>query len=314
MSIGVFDSGVGGLTVHRALVNRLPQADFVYLADQANAPYGGRPGEEVVDLTRAGCERLFDTGASLVVLACNTASAIALRRLQQTWLPGYRKALGRPINVLGIIVPTIEAATGLPWEHEAERRGDKVEQLDVLGVFSTQGTTNSRVYEIEIDKRKQDIAVFSQACPDLVPMIEADAGAVDLAKAVEGYVQALKTRIGRYPDRGAGLHPLRDHRRHLPRRPAGGDAGHPPAGLHRRRPGAVSAAPSGIRPGDRRFAPLPDHGQARSAERPGGELLGRSAAVRGGLDALPRSFCPTGEDLDGARASTDGPPTGRGPR
>ncbi len=201
MSIGVFDSGVGGLTVHRALVNRLPQADFTYLADQANAPYGGRPGEEVVELTKAGCERLFDTGASLVVLACNTASAIALRRLQQTWLPGYRKQLGRPINVLGIIVPTIEAATGLPWEHEAERRGDKVEQLDVLGVFSTQGTTNSRVYEIEIDKRKQDIAVFSQACPDLVPMIEADAGAVDLAKAVEGYVQALKTRIGRYPDR-----------------------------------------------------------------------------------------------------------------
>jgi glutamate racemase len=201
MSIGVFDSGVGGLTVHRALVNRLPQADFIYLADQANAPYGGRPGEEIVDLTRAGCERLFDAGASLVVLACNTASAIALRRLQQTWLPGYRKALGRPINVLGIIVPTIEAATGLPWEHEAERRGEKVEQLDVLGVFSTQGTTNSRVYEIEIDKRKQDIAVFSQACPDLVPMIEADAGAVDLAKAVEGYVQALKTRIGRYPDR-----------------------------------------------------------------------------------------------------------------
>ncbi|MDG2529825.1 glutamate racemase [Caulobacter endophyticus] len=201
MTIGVFDSGVGGLSVHRALVQRLPQADFVYLADQANAPYGGRPGEEIVDLTRAGCERLFEAGASLVVLACNTASAIALRRLQQTWLPGYRKTLGRPVNILGIIVPTIEAATGLPWEHEAERRGDKVEQLDVLGVFSTQGTTNSRVYEIEIDKRKQDLAVFSQPCPDLVPMIEADAGVVELAKAVEGYVQALKTRIGRYPDR-----------------------------------------------------------------------------------------------------------------
>ncbi|MFT4251869.1 MAG: aspartate/glutamate racemase family protein [Caulobacter sp.] len=201
MTIGVFDSGVGGLSVHRALVQRLPQADFVYLADQANAPYGGKSGEEIVDLTRAGCERLFAAGASLVVLACNTASAIALRRLQQTWLPAYRKQLGRPVNILGIIVPTIEAATGLPWEHEAERRGDKVEQLDVLGVFSTQGTTNSRVYEIEIDKRKQDLAVFSQPCPDLVPMIEGDAGAVDLAKAVEGYVQALKTRIGRYPDR-----------------------------------------------------------------------------------------------------------------
>lgn len=201
MSIGVFDSGVGGLTVHRALVQRLPQADFVYLADQANAPYGGRPGEEVVDLTRAGCERLFDTGASLVVLACNTASAIALRRLQQTWLPGYRKALGRPINVLGIIVPTIEAATGLPWEHEAERRGEKIEQLDVLGVFSTPGTTASRVYEIEIDKRRQDVAVFSEPCPNLARMIEADAGAVELATEVERHVQQLKTRIGRYPDR-----------------------------------------------------------------------------------------------------------------
>ena len=201
MSIGVFDSGVGGLTVHRALVQRLPQADFTYLADQANAPYGVRTGEEIVDLTRAGCERLFDTGASLVVLACNTASAIALRRLQQTWLPGYRKDIGRPVNILGIIVPTIEKATGLPWEHEAERRGEKVEQLDILGVFATQATVRSRVYEIEIDKRKQDIAVFSQPCPDLVPMIEADAGAVDLAKAVEGYVQALRTRIGRYPDR-----------------------------------------------------------------------------------------------------------------
>lgn len=201
MSIGVFDSGVGGLSVHRALVQRLPQADFIYLADQANAPYGGRPGEEIVDLTRQGCERLFERGVSLVVLACNTASAIALRRLQQTWLPGYRKALGRPVNILGIIVPTIEAATGLPWEHEAERRGDKVEQLDVLGVFSTPGTARSRVYEIEIDKRKQDLAVFSEPCPDLARMIEAGTGAAELAKVIEGHVQALKTRIGRHPDR-----------------------------------------------------------------------------------------------------------------
>ena len=78
MVIGVFDSGVGGLSVHRALTRRMPQADFIYLADQANAPYGGRPGEEIVTLTKAGCERLFGMGASVVVLACNTASAIAL--------------------------------------------------------------------------------------------------------------------------------------------------------------------------------------------------------------------------------------------
>ena len=199
--IGVFDSGVGGLSVHRALVQRLPQADFTYLADQANAPYGVRTGEDIVELTNAGCIRLFERGASLVVLACNTASAIALRRLQQTWLPGYRKEIGRPVNILGIIVPTIEKATGLPWEHEAERRGEMVQALDILGVFATQATVRSRVYEIEIDKRKQDLAVFSEACPELVPLIEGDASVVEIAKAVEGHVQALKTRIGRHPDR-----------------------------------------------------------------------------------------------------------------
>ncbi|WP_332771495.1 glutamate racemase [Phenylobacterium sp.] len=201
MAIGIFDSGVGGLSVHRALVERLPSADFVYLADQANAPYGGREGENIVDLTRAGCERLFAEDCDLVVLACNTASGIALRRLQQTWLPGYRKQLGRPVNILGIIVPTIEAATGLPWEHEADRRGDKIEKLDVLAVFSTPATARSRVYEIEIDKRRQDVAVFSEACPDLAPMIEAGAGDAELAAAIKGHVEAISRRIGRAPDR-----------------------------------------------------------------------------------------------------------------
>ena len=89
-------------------------------------------------LTRAGCESLFDQGCDLVILACNTAASIALRRLQQTWLPGYRRQLGRPVNILGIIVPTIEAATGLPWSHERDRwaDGDKAEGLEVLGIFS----------------------------------------------------------------------------------------------------------------------------------------------------------------------------------
>ncbi len=201
MSIGVFDSGVGGLTVHHKLVERFPAADFIYLADQANTPYGGRVGEEIVDLTRAGCERLFDAGCDLVVLACNTAAGIALRRLQQTWLPDWRWRHGRQVNILGIIVPTIEAATGLPWEHEAERRGEKVEKLDVLGVFSTPATAASRVYEIEIDKRRQDVAVFSEACPTLAGLIEGGAGPEELARVVEGHVRALTARIGRPPDR-----------------------------------------------------------------------------------------------------------------
>ena len=90
MAIGVFDSGIGGLSIHRALVEVMPRADFIYLADQKNTPYGDKSGEEIVSLTHAGCETLFEAGASLVVLACNTASAVALRRLQSTWLASGR--------------------------------------------------------------------------------------------------------------------------------------------------------------------------------------------------------------------------------
>jgi glutamate racemase len=201
MAIGVFDSGIGGLSIHRELVRRLPDADFVYLADQAMTPYGGRPGEEIVALTRAGCERLFAQGCDLVILACNTAAAVALRRLQQTWLPDYRKRIGRAVNVLGIIVPTIEAATGLPWEHEAAHKEEKIERLDVLGIFCTPATAASRVYEIEIDKRRQDLAVFCEACPGLAGAIEADGSQADLAGAIDGHVANLTRRIGRPPDR-----------------------------------------------------------------------------------------------------------------
>ncbi|HEX4740551.1 MAG TPA: glutamate racemase [Caulobacteraceae bacterium] len=201
MAIGVFDSGVGGLTVHHALVRRLPAADFVYLADQAMTPYGGRSGEEIVDLTRAGCERLFAAGCELVILACNTAAAVALRRLQQTWLPGYRRETGRTVNVLGLIVPTIEAATGVPWEHEAEPLSEKAEKLDVLGIFCTPATARSRVYEIEIDKRAQDVAVFCEACPDLARDIEAGAEEARLAADVAAHVALLSRRVGRPPDR-----------------------------------------------------------------------------------------------------------------
>lgn len=200
MAIGVFDSGVGGLTVHRELTRRFPDRDFIYLADQAMAPYGGRGGEEIVDLTRIGCERLFAAGANVIVLACNTASAIALRRLQQTWVPEARARHGRPVNVLGIIVPTIEAATGLPWTYEAERRGDKIEAIDITGVFSTAATAQSRVYEIEIDKRREDLAVFSEPCPGLAGLIELGAPTEELKVVVDDHVDTLRRRIGRHPD------------------------------------------------------------------------------------------------------------------
>jgi glutamate racemase len=204
MAIGVFDSGIGGLSVHHALVDRMPSADFIFLGDQRNMPYGGRPGEEIVNLTRAGCETLFDLGCDLVILGCNTAAAIALRRLQQTWLPGYRRRIGRAVNVLGIIVPTIEAATGMPWSHEREPRdfeAGKTEGLEVLGVYCTPATAASRVYEIEIDKRSADAAVFCEPCPTLARMIENGAARDDLLAAVVAHTRALTARIGRPPDR-----------------------------------------------------------------------------------------------------------------
>ena len=136
-----------------------------------------------------------------MVLACNTAAAVALRRLQQTWLPEYRRALGRPVNVLGLIVPTIEAATGVPWAQELETPGGKLEHLDVLGIFSTPATAASRVYEIEIDKRSEAFAVFSEPCPDMARMIEGGEADAALRPLVEAHAAALVRRIGRAPDR-----------------------------------------------------------------------------------------------------------------
>src|SRR4051812_2182167 len=103
--IGTFDSGHGGLTVLHTLRRALPRRSFLYLGDHANAPYGDRAPDEIYELTIAGVERLFALGCRLVVLACNTASAIALRRLQQTWLP--HSAPDR--RVLGVLVPMVES-------------------------------------------------------------------------------------------------------------------------------------------------------------------------------------------------------------
>jgi len=106
--IGLFDSGHGGLTVFRALLKRFPKQRFVYLGDHANAPYGNKSSDEIVALTRAGAETLFDQGCRLVVLACNTATSVALRKLQQNWLPDSGR---EGCNLLGVIAPTVEAAT-----------------------------------------------------------------------------------------------------------------------------------------------------------------------------------------------------------
>ncbi len=197
MAIGVFDSGVGGLSIHRALTQRLPTADFVYFSDQAHMPYGPRSGADIVRLTRAACERLFEEGCELLILACNTASAVALRQLQKSWLPQVRAGRTRPANILGIIVPTIEVVTGRPWRPPHPPAAS--EPRRPVGVFATQATVRSQVYEIEIAKRSADLAAVSEPCRGLAALIEAGAPESQLADVIGAHVAALLRAAGGAP-------------------------------------------------------------------------------------------------------------------
>lgn len=185
--IGVFDSGFGGLTVHRALIDALPERDFVYLGDNRNAPYGTRSPIEVLNLTCQALDRLFAEGCTLVVVACNTASTVALRWIQQQWLPVRRRQDGIARNVIGIVVPTIEAA-------------EQALQSSTIAVFATRRTVESDCYPIEICKRRPDIRVMQQACPDLAGSIERGSPRQQLRTLVERYVDELLNKVGGAPD------------------------------------------------------------------------------------------------------------------
>lgn len=154
--IGIFDSGFGGLTVFRAIEKRLPEYDYIYLGDNARVPYGNRSHETVYEYTKECVEILFGMGCSLVVLACNTASAKALRTIQQGDLPLYEDMK----KVLGVIRPT------------AERVGEFTLSGEI-GILATTGTVVSNSYPIEIQKFFPELKVFQQACPMWVPLIEA---------------------------------------------------------------------------------------------------------------------------------------------
>lgn len=153
--IGIFDSGYGGLTVFREIVAKLPQYDYVYLGDNARVPYGTRSFETVYAYTKECVEKLFAMNCHLVVLACNTASAKALRTIQQQDLPLHSDLR----NVLGVIRPTTEVI------------GDYTRTRHV-GVLATSGTVKSASYPIEINKFFPDITVYQQACPLWVPLVE----------------------------------------------------------------------------------------------------------------------------------------------
>lgn len=153
--IGVFDSGYGGLTILKEMRRSLPEHDFLYLGDNARAPYGTRSFDVVYDFTRQAVEELFRRGCHLVVLACNTASAKALRSIQQGVLPG--RWPGR--RVLGVIRPTVERLG------EVSRNGH-------VGILATQGTVRSHSYRMEIEKLHPGMRVTETACPMWVPIVE----------------------------------------------------------------------------------------------------------------------------------------------
>jgi glutamate racemase len=197
--IGVFDSGFGGLTVHRALIEALPGRDFVYLGDNRNAPYGVRPPIDVLNLTCAALERLFAEGCTLAVVACNTASTVALRWIQQQWLPVRRRDDGIARNVIGIVVPTIEAATGIGWDEDGTAV-QPTKQSSTIAVFATRRTVETDCYPIEIRKRRPDITVVQQACPELAGSIERGLPRHDLHALVDRYVSELLRKLGTAPE------------------------------------------------------------------------------------------------------------------
>ncbi len=218
--IGIFDSGLGGLTILGALTRRFPHLAFTYFGDHANVPYGNRTSADVIDLTRNAVELLFERGCGLVVLGCNTATAVAARHLQRNWLPEtqWRE---KGYNVIGIVAPTVEAATQTPWAVTTPQYPQKY-LTDLIVVFGTTRTIASNVYAEEIRKRCPKVRVIQEACSELAGAIEAEASEAELDRLVKSGVDAaLAHASGEAPYRailGCTHFPLVEHlfKKHLP--------------------------------------------------------------------------------------------------
>jgi glutamate racemase len=184
MAIGIFDSGLGGLTVLGAVQARLPDLDVIYFADSIHAPYGVRDGDDIYRLTLSAVEQLWERGCDLVVLACNTASAAALRRIQEGGLPPGKR-------VLGVFVPLIEALTERQWGDNSPPREVAVKHV---ALFATPATVASRAFQRELAFRAIGVDVEAQACGGVVDAIED--GDMILAEAlVRSHVDALKRKM-----------------------------------------------------------------------------------------------------------------------
>jgi glutamate racemase len=184
MAVGIFDSGLGGLTVLNAVAKRMPDLDLIYLGDSAHAPYGVRDADDIETLTRKAVSTLWDQGCDLVILACNTASAAALRRMQEGGLPKGKR-------VLGVFVPLIEALTERQWGDNSPPREVGVQHV---ALFATPATVSSRAFQRELAFRAIGVDVEAQACGGVVDAIED--GDMILAEAlVRSHTDALLRKM-----------------------------------------------------------------------------------------------------------------------
>jgi glutamate racemase len=184
--IGVFDSGYGGLTILKSLLQKLPEYDYIFLGDNARAPYGARSYEVICQFTLQGVKRLFDLGCPVVVVACNTASARALRTLQQRYLP----TLFPDRRLLGMIRPSAEALAHIPVG-DVENR-PRLEIAGKVAVLGTRETIGSRSFLLELEKLAPNLRVYQQACPIWVPLVES--GELDSA-GTEWFIKRDLDRI-----------------------------------------------------------------------------------------------------------------------
>jgi len=176
--IGVFDSGIGGLTVLRSFLRDLPNYNYLYLGDSARTPYGNKSLDVIYEYTRQAVAFLFERGCVLIILACNTASAKALRKIQQEWLPVHYPDR----RVLGVAIPLAEA-------------GVEVTRFGRIGVIGTRATIESRVHEQELKKLKGDLRVFGLACPLLVPLVEEGwVGRPETNMILKKYLRQVKSK------------------------------------------------------------------------------------------------------------------------
>ncbi|CUJ35862.1 glutamate racemase [Cognatishimia activa] len=184
MAVGIFDSGLGGLTVYDAVHKAMPDQPIVYFGDNAHAPYGVRDADDIFEKTTFAVERLWDAGCDLVILACNTASAAALRRMQESWLPEDKR-------VLGVFVPLIEALTERNWGDNSPPREVAVKHV---ALFATPATVSSRAFQRELAFRAIGVDVEAQACGGVVDAIE-DGDTILAEALVRSHVEALKRKM-----------------------------------------------------------------------------------------------------------------------